>query len=69
MIRLASVIVRIYGERGARMEQRDPEVSAIGLPALAALTTGLRSSISKAVRSLQHGRINSQPLSNDLIAT
>ena len=30
------------------MEQRDSEVSAIGLAALAALTTGLRPSISKA---------------------
>ena len=33
------------------MEKRDSEVSAIGLAALAALTTGLRSSISKAGRS------------------
>ena len=31
LMKLDSVIVRIYGERGASMEQRDSEVSAIGL--------------------------------------
>ena len=33
MIELGSLTVRIYGERGARMEQCNSEVSAIELPA------------------------------------
>ena len=32
LIRLDSVIVRIYRERGASMEKRDSKVSALGLP-------------------------------------
>ena len=31
LIRLGSLAVRIYGERGASTEQRDAEVSAIAL--------------------------------------
>ena len=53
MVRLDSVTVRIDGERGAIVEQRDSKMGAIGL---AALTTGLRSSISKAVRSPRSDR-------------
>ena len=47
LIKFDSGIVRIYGERGAIMEKRDSEVSATAMAALATLTTGLRSSISK----------------------
>ena len=36
LIKLGSVFVRIYGERGAITEQRDSEVSAIGLAAVGA---------------------------------
>ena len=39
LIKLDSVFVRIYGERGALMEKRDSEVSAIGM---AALTMGIK---------------------------
>ena len=37
LIRLGSLTVRIYGERGASMEQRNFEVSAIALPSFACL--------------------------------
>ena len=39
MVRLGSLTVRIYGERGASMEKRDSEVIAIGLEALEAPAT------------------------------
>ena len=54
LVRLGSLTVRIYGERGASIEQRESKVSTIGL---AALTTGDEShAIAKTAQSKQQVR-------------